>query len=392
VLQFADIINRHDFIDVIVQNADHERFEVGTCVRSRESNIAAPSTGSGALRWILDGTTRTALPRVTWRLARLLRRWNADIVHSHHYDQAVIGWLATRLHRRTRHVVGRHYSDAIYRLPHGPRRRALLSIEQAVNRAATRIVVPSAFIRELLVTRQGVPTHKIDVIPYAFEPQKYTPPSSLETLQLRRQLGLDGCLVLGTFARLHEEKGHRFLLQAFSDVATRRPRLRLVLVGEGPERKAIEHQLGALGLQGRVQLLGWRRDALALMAAVDVVVQPTLQEAFSQVMVEALWMRRPLVMTDVSGTAEVVRDGENALLVPRGESQALARAIERLVTDEGLRSRLASAGREYVKTNLSLGSIIPRYEQSYLRALDEHEGGRGPLVKWASRSKAELPG
>jgi glycosyltransferase involved in cell wall biosynthesis len=371
VLQFADVINRHDFIDVIVQSADPERFEVGTCVRSRESNIATPLSSSGTPRWIIDGTTRGALPRVTWRLARLLRDWNADIVHSHHYDQAVISWLATRLHRRTRHVVGRHYSDAIYRLPRGPSRRVLLTVERAVNRAASRIVVPSAFIRHLLVARQGVSTEKIDVIPYGFEPQKYSQPSTPETLELRRQLGLDDCLILGTFARLHEEKGHRFLLEAFSELAPRWPRLTLVFVGEGPERQAIEHQIGVLGLESSVQLLGWRRDALALMAAVDIVVQPTLQEAFSQVMVEALWMQRPLVMTDVSGTAEVVRDGENALLVPRADPRALARAIERLVTDAGLRARLGGAGREYVKANLSLGSIIPRYEQSYCRAVSD---------------------
>jgi glycosyltransferase involved in cell wall biosynthesis len=141
------------------------------------------------------------------------------------------------------------------------------------------------------------------------------------------------------------------------------------VVGEGPERLAIERQIGASGLTDRVRLLGWRRDAIAIMSAIDIVVQPTLHEAFSQVMVEALWMRKPLIMTDVSGSAEVVRDGETALLVRKGDALALAHAIERLADDGPLRSRLGNSGRAYVEANLCVEKIIPQYERAYLRAL-----------------------
>jgi glycosyltransferase involved in cell wall biosynthesis len=369
VLQFADVINRHDFIDVIVQGADPGHFRVGTCVRSAESSIAAPAGSGGGPSWILGGNTRRALPRTVWRIVRLLRDWDVDILHSHHYDQAVIGWLATRVHRSTRHVVGRHYSDAIYRLPRGPKRQALLSLEQRVNSAASRIIVPSVYILDLLATRQGVSREKIDVIPYGFEPRKYRPPAHSESLKLRHELGLGDELVLGTFARLHEEKGHRFLLDALCQLAPRRSGLTLLVVGEGPERLAIERQIGASGLTDRVRLLGWRRDAIAIMSAIDIVVQPTLHEAFSQVMVEALWMRKPLIMTDVSGSAEVVRDGETALLVRKGDALALAHAIERLADDGPLRSRLGNSGRAYVEANLCVEKIIPQYERAYLRAL-----------------------
>lgn len=369
VLQFADVINRHDFIDVIVQGADPGNFRVATCVRSADSKIAAPAGSGGGPSWLLGGNTRRALPRTVWRVVRLLREWDVDILHSHHYDQSVIGWLATRLHRSTRHVVGRHYSDAIYRLPRGHKRQALLSLEQRVNSAASRIIVPSVYILDLLATRQGVRREKIDVIPYGFEPRKYSHVAPSESLKLRQELGLGDELVLGTFARLHEEKGHRFLLEALCQLAPRLSGLTLLVVGEGPERLAIERQIGASGLTDRVRLLGWRRDAIVIMSAVDIVVQPTLHEAFSQVMVEALWMRKPLIMTDVSGTAEVVRDGETALLVRKGNAQALAHAIERLADDDSLRSRVGNNGRAYVEANLCVEKIIPLYEEAYLRAL-----------------------
>ncbi len=368
VLQFADVINQHDFIDVIVQKADPGRFEVGTCVRTTASNIAVPTRRPGAPHWTLGGTSRLTLPRAVLQLLAVLRAWKVDILHSHHYDQAFIAWLATRLHRPTRHVLGRHYSDAIYRLPTGPKRRALLAIERLVNDAATSIIVPSGFIRNLLIERQRVPAEKIGVIPYGFEPRKYHEPSRSDTEQLRRVLGLEGRFVLATFARLHEEKGHRYLLEALARIAPRLPMLTLLLVGEGSERRAIERQIETAGLGGHVRLLGWRQDAMALMAAADAVVQPSLQEAFSQVMVEALWLRKPLVMTDVSGAMEVVHDGETGLLVPRGDADALVRAIERLVYDDELRARLADRGRAFVEESLSFDKIIPRYEQAYLWA------------------------
>ena len=108
---------------------------------------------------------------------------------------------------------------------------------------------------------------------------------------------------------------------------------------------------------------------MTLMAVVDAVVQPTLQEAFSQVMAEALWMGRPLIITDVSGAPDVIHDGVNGLLIPQADALALTAAIYKLAEDEAFRNRLGAAGRSYVQEQLSVEKIIPLYEQSYLRAL-----------------------
>src|SRR5262249_20944877 len=151
------------FIDTIVQRADPERYQVGVCVRSAECNIAAPAYGSSTPRWLLPGTSRRTLPATVGRLARLLRSWKADILHTHHYDEAIIGWLATRIYPKTRLVVGRHYSDAIYRLSSPMKRRLLLALEQRANRAAQRIIVPSTYIHEILSRWQGVSPARIDL-------------------------------------------------------------------------------------------------------------------------------------------------------------------------------------------------------------------------------------
>lgn len=369
VLQFADVVNRHDFIDTIVRYADRGGFRVGVCVRTAESNIADPGYDDRVPHWVLPGLGRRDLFRTAWRLASLLRRWRADVLHTHHFDQAVIGWLATRLHRRTRLVVGRHYSDAIYRSAAGFKRKALLAVEQAVNAAADRIIAPSRLISDILTVRQGVDRGKVDCIPYGFHADKYVPPDETAVARLRTELGLVDAFVIGNFSRLHEEKGHRFLVEAVRRLRPRVPRLAVLIVGEGPERPALERQVRDSALSDTVRLLGWRRDAMSVMAAVDVVVQPTLQEAFSQVMAEALWMGKPLVISQVSGAPDVITDGVNGLLVPPGDPDSLAAAIDRVADDPALRARVVSAGRTYVETHLTIDRVIAQYEAAYLRAV-----------------------
>jgi glycosyltransferase involved in cell wall biosynthesis len=370
VLQFADIVNRHDFIDIIVRHADPSRFHIGVCVRTKHSNIATPVYSPATPYWVIEGLSRYSIPYAALRLARLLRKWDADILHTHHYDQALIGLLATRIHKKTRLILGRHYSDAVITRPAGVKRRLLLAIEQATNRASTRIIVPSHFIMDILTKRQGVNSDKIDLIPYGFDSEKYKPPDSESIARIRNEMGLEGHFSIGTFARLHPEKGHRFLLQAIASLKHKLPNLLAVFLGEGMERTAINKQILDEGLQHHVRLLGMRRDAVpVIMAALDAVVQPTLHEAFSQVMIEALWMRKPLVITDVSGVRDVIRNGENGLIVPPGDASALAEAIELVAANSSLCRKLGEGGRAFVESGLKIERIIRQYEQAYLRAM-----------------------
>jgi glycosyltransferase involved in cell wall biosynthesis len=369
ILQFADIVNRYDFIDNIVRYADPSRFHIGVCTRSQYSNIAPPAYTPGTPHWVIEGLSRSAIPTTAFRLAQLLRKWDADILHTHHFDQAFIGWLATRLHPKTRLVQGRHYSDAILTQPSAVKRTSLLVIEQAINSASTRIIVPSRYIVDLLTKRQGVNLNKIDLIPYAFDPEKYRPPDARSVEQIRNELGLNGRFSIGTFARLHAEKGHRFLLQAIASLKYKIPHLLAIFLGEGMEKPVLERQIQDEGLQDHVRLLGMRGDAMPIMAALDAVVQPSLHEAFSQVMIEALWMCKPLVITDVSGVQDVIINGKNGLIVPLGDTAALASAIELIASNTALCKKLGEAGRSFVEESLRMGKIIPLFEEAYLRAI-----------------------
>lgn len=373
VLQFTEFVNRHDFVDTILRWANQERFLMGLCVRSEVSNVAAPAYSEQMPYWVIAGPQRSSLPKAVWQLAAILRHWKPDILHTHHFDQAMIGWLATRMHPPTRLVIGRHYSDAIYRLPaqgiSENKKWALLRIEQMTNRGATRIIVPSRLIKEILCDWQGVPGRKVDLIPYGFDPEKYEAILPDDIQNIRAELRMEGRFVIGTFARLSEEKGHRYLVQALKKVRDQIPNVLCLIVGEGSERAAIEREILTSDLVDHVVLTGWRRDGIKIMAAVDVVVQPTLQEAFSQAMVEALWLKKHLIITDVSGAPDIIREGENGTLVPRGDANALASAIIDVALDGSVGAGPRAAGSSYVQEHLIIDKIITRYEESYLRAM-----------------------
>jgi glycosyltransferase involved in cell wall biosynthesis len=164
--------------------------------------------------------------------------------------------------------------------------------------------------------------------------------------ELRAELGLSGHALV--FAgRLGPQKALGVALQALVDV----PGASLTVAGDGPERSALEARARELGLDGRVSFLGSvpREQVLRLFSAADASVLPSAWENFPHTVVEALAVGCPVIATAVGGVPEVVRDGENGLLVAPGDPGALAAAITRFFADDALRVRLRDAAPQSVE-------------------------------------------
>ena len=374
VLQFADIVNQHDFIHSIVVNADAREFELSVAVREERSNIAAPVYPEHTKKFLVPGRGRSNLFQSARKLGRILREEKIDILHTHHYDQAMIGALAVRHSPQTKFIFGRHYCYNLYRIPGMVKRNLFLAGERWADRKARRIIVPAQTIRDILV-HQGIDSKKIDVVPYGFVPEKYASVAQgTDVAALRKELNSQDKFIFATFARLHDEKGHRYILEALKTVLRERPDAVLWIVGDGTHRSSVEEKIRSLGLQDSVRMLGWRRDAMQLMTAADVVLHASLVDAFCQIMGEAMWMKKPLIISRVVGALDIIQSGVNGILVPLADSSSLAAAMLQVANDASLRARLSANGAEYVRRELSLEKAMERYQDSYRKAMTEtHE-------------------
>jgi len=163
--------------------------------------------------------------------------------------------------------------------------------------------------------------------------------------------------LLLALGRLHQAKGLDVLLTALVNV----PGAYLWIAGEGPDRGELEALAKTLGVAGRVRFLGWRTDRTALMHAANVVVFPSRYEPNGTVTVEAWAHNKPLVVADAAGPAETVVDGDDALLVPKDDADALAHALRRVIGTPDLAAHLTGRGAERFAAEFSRKQVVSRY-------------------------------
>jgi glycosyltransferase involved in cell wall biosynthesis len=199
----------------------------------------------------------------------------------------------------------------------------------------------------------------------------------------RASLDVPGSATLALYVgRLDAQKGLMTLLDAAERLVATVPDWHLLLVGEGPERPAIEARLA--GFQGRVRLLGRRGDVPGLMKAANLLVLPSLWEGMPNVVLEAMAARRAVVATAVEGTEDLVRPGETGWLVPPGDAVALAEALADAASDPERLARYGLAGRERVEREFGIDRVAPAYERLWARVLG---------LEWPSRRRTfERPG
>jgi len=222
----------------------------------------------------------------------------------------------------------------------GTRVRFLRRTRNAALRRARRVFCPSAYLRDVALGWGLVP-ERVSVLPNPAPPVPAMPARD----ELRGDLQLEGH-VLAFAGRLGPQKALGVALEALAAV----PEVTLLVAGDGPDRAALEARASELGLERRARFLGSlsREQVLRLFRAADASVLSSAWENFPHTVVEALAVGCPLIATSVGGVPEVVRDGENGLLVTPNDVPALAAAIRRFFEDDELRRQLAGAAASSV--------------------------------------------
>jgi len=293
-------------------------------------------------------------PGLWRRLAVRLRDARPDLVHTHLIHADLYGIPAARWAGVRGVVSSRHNDDRFRRwLP-------VRVLSRWLWRQADAGIAISEAIRRFAIAYEGVSPQKIHTIHYGLDPASVHAPPDART-RLRQELGLpaDAPLV-GSVCRLIEQKGLDNALDGFAQVVAEFPAAHYAIAGDGPLRGALEAQAARLGVADRVHFLGWRADAPAIFAALDVLLAPSRWEGFGLVFLEAMALGVPVISTRVSAIPEVIADGETGWLVPPDDPAAIAGALRAALADPDERCRRGEAGRARLESQFTVDAMVER--------------------------------
>jgi glycosyltransferase involved in cell wall biosynthesis len=283
--------------------------------------------------------------RLPMRLAKRLRAWQADIVHTHNERPLIYGAPAARLARVACVIHTKHGRGA------GNSRRQNWLAAQAARLTDTFVGVSDDCAR--LAGEQGVPHNRIVTLHNGIDMHRFA-------LAGPR---LDGPAIV--VARLCPDKDLATLFRAMAIVIQTAPGFRLEVAGDGPEKSALHQLTEQLNLANHVRFLGLVRDVPAVMQQARMFVLSSITEGVPLTLLEAMASGLPCVSTNVGGIPEVLRDGVNGLLVPPRDPHALAMAMLRLHGDDEVARRLGTAGRRCVEDHFDIRHMVARYERIY---------------------------
>ncbi len=305
---------------------------------------------------------------VSFHLCGLMMTVKPDIVHTHLIHGDLFGALAARM-ARVAHVVTTRHNDDRFRF-----RLWFRVINRLLWSTTAAGITVSDYLNFFTRNVERVPAKLIQTVHHGIEiePDETDPEVTGQRRQrTRRELGYDQeQVVIAVVGRLARQKGVIYALQAFRNVARENPGACLLVIGDGPQRDELLKEVRAGVSAGdfdasRVQFIGWRADVPRLLVAVDLLLVPSLHEGFGLVLLEAMAARLPIVATDISAIPEVVDSGKTGLLVPPRDPVAMARAINTLTADRGLRVSLGEAGRQRLLAMFSLESMISKTKAVY---------------------------
>jgi glycosyltransferase involved in cell wall biosynthesis len=295
------------------------------------------------------------------KIGQLIRSEGVDILHCHQYTPYSYGCLGSLLNRVpvifTEH--GRFYPDF-----GTTKRRCINPLLQLKTAAITAI---SAATKTALVEHENFSEHRIEVI-YNGIADLANGLQDDDKQALQHSLGLNPSdIVYGTISRLDTIKNQTMMIKAFAQAMAAQPALKLLIVGDGPERDTLQQLTAELRLNDAVIFTGFQANPQAYLSLMDVFLLPSLSEGTSMTLLEAMSFSKPSIATAVGGTPEILQHEKTGLLTDNKDQQGLCDAITTLAGDAALRSTYGNNARHSYEKRFTLSAMSQAYEALYQR-------------------------
>ena len=308
------------------------------------------------------GERSLALPKALRRLVLEMRRQRPEAVVTHGLSANVLGRLAAAIVRVPVRITWKHNCGHLCH--HGLLERWS---ERMLGSLCTRYIGVAEGQLPYLLGYLRLAPGKVGIIHNSIDVERY--PSAGMLAGRRGDLGLDERdRVVAVAAVLRQEKDHETILRAIQHLAVRVPRVKLLLIGDGPERGRLQALAGELHIQERVVFLGSRPDAVELLGCADVVALASYTvECFPYAILEAMAMRRPSVCTAVGGLPEMIEDGVTGYLVPPRDPAALAQALGKVLGAEDRGRAMGEAARRRLEERFPFSAMLRAAERELVR-------------------------
>jgi glycosyltransferase involved in cell wall biosynthesis len=322
-------------------------------------------------------------PRGMLRLARAVRAWRPDVVHSHMVH-------ANLLARITRIVAPMPVLiSTAHNLTEGARWRELAY--RYTDRLATLSTNVSQAAVDRFVAVGAVPEGRMRFVPNGLEPASFAP-DPVRRERTREALALGDRFTWLAVGRLEAQKDYPTMLAATAEAASAHPSLTVLVVSDGPERATLEALRAQLGLTSeQVRFLGARSDVPDLMRAADAYLMSSAWEGLPMVLLEAAAAHLPIVATDVGGNADIVLAERSGVLVPAHQPAALAAAMTRVMaSSDATRTAWGAEGATHVDRHFLLDRVVDDWEALYEACLGAGSGdgtGRAAAREAAARDR-----
>ncbi len=342
----------------LVLHLDSDKYDVQVYCLVRGGAIADELTARGVSVRVLHLKSYHD-PLQVIALARIIRREAIQLIHSHGYFASTFVRLAAFLTPLPVMVTHVHSTYTQFK-------KRNFFVDRFLSRFTDRVVCVSRAVQRFVIDDEGIEEQRTCVVYNGADiPPVISTPE--ERMRRKRQWGIEeNDVVIISVASLTENKGYNLLLDAFERASRSRPGLKLLVVGDGPLKEALKSRSADLLIEKKVIFTGEQEEVQPLLQIADLFVLASLyREGLSVALIEASASGLPVVATQVGGIPEIVEEGANGYLVPPGDADRLAGAIERLVRDPDLRKRMGQQGKQVYEAKFTQSKMVRQIENLY---------------------------